>query len=307
MGRIIWVLPLCLALHGQANFLATIPVESSGETRVLPQSPSINIGLDLGRQQLLGSLALTSQAGFPGTLPWGTLYQIGESERIPLENILAQQPLLFLQMCLERQEQEVQGYSCIFRKQERVKDKLQPPEKIKVHFREKPFSVFFDWQEGARLAKRVLYVEGENRGQMLVRPNILLLGSLIVPKDPEGAEATQTSRYSIKQFGLKLATQRSVQSMLEAQQHGTLHIRYDGEVLVPELNNRACYKFIRTPYNPPEEEGVNELVLYIDKVHWLQVGSILKDVHGEIIAEYFFRDLEINPTFSKDQFTSKGL
>jgi outer membrane lipoprotein-sorting protein len=39
----------------------------------------------------------------------------------------------------------------------------------------------------------------------------------------------------------------------------------------------------------------------------LQVGSVLLDSKGQVIAEYFFRDIEINPTFDKDQFTRKAL
>ena len=56
-----------------------------------------------------------------------------------------------------------------------------------------------------------------------------------------------------------------------------------------------------------EEDGLNELTLYIDCENWLQVGSILRDPEGRLIAEYFFPDVEINPTFPENQFTRAAL
>lgn len=268
MGRLFVILPVCLALCGQSIIQDAVPIDSPDEVAVTP---------------------------------------IGEKGPTPLEKILQENPVRFLEMTLEKYDKEVQSYTFTFRKQERIAGKLQEPETIKVYFREKPFSVFFDWTEGARLAKRCLYVEGENNGKLRVRPNLPFVDKLIWNKDVEGTEAKRSGRYTINHFGLKLATERTVKSMRAAEKRGTLHVRYLGQFKVPELHDRLCYKFVRTPYDPVEEEGLNELVLYIDHENWLQVGSILRDAQGEIIAEYYFRDLEINPTISEEIFAGKKL
>ena len=39
----------------------------------------------------------------------------------------------------------------------------------------------------------------------------------------------------------------------------------------------------------------------------LQAGSLLRDSDGNIIAEYFFRDVELNPEFDEKQFTRDKL
>jgi hypothetical protein len=39
----------------------------------------------------------------------------------------------------------------------------------------------------------------------------------------------------------------------------------------------------------------------------MQVGSVLLDAEGNLIAEYYFRDFELNPTFSEKQFTRENL
>jgi hypothetical protein len=216
-------------------------------------------------------------------------------------DFLAQhEPLQFLDMCLKRYEQEVQGYSCTFRKVERIKGKLRPLEKIEVHFREQPFSVYFHWLEGAGLAKKVLYVNGENNNKLLALPILKFVG--VKERDVDGSDAKNTGRYTIDQFGIYLGTKRTLEHMVRAQERGALHLKYNGLVPVSQLGDRPCHTFVRKPYDPLEEEGVNELTIFIDPENWLQVGSILKDAKGQLIAEYFFLDIKLNPQFKENQF-----
>ena len=85
-------------------------------------------------------------------------------------------------------------------------------------------------------------------------------------------------------------------------------MKYEGIEKVAKAGDRLCYKLVRTPDEPPEAiEGINELTIYIDRATLLQVGSIVKDAKGEFIGEYFFRDIELNPTFDNEQFTRKKL
>src|SRR5437016_5257176 len=79
-------------------------------------------------------------------------------------------PITFLEKCLEHYDRQVKGYRLVMYKQEKIAGRLQPSEEIEVHFKEKPFSVHFQWRKGARLADCALYVEGENQGKMLARP-----------------------------------------------------------------------------------------------------------------------------------------
>jgi hypothetical protein len=260
---------------------------------------------DWVRQDLLATLAVAPGQSYPGLLQWGSLQQFGNRAGVPLENLLQNQPLAFLEMCLQRYEREVTGYTLTMLKRERVGGKLYPPEgfeKIRVHFREKPFSVHFTWLEHAKLAQKLLYVEGKNDNKMLVRPTGRFLGALVVSRAVDSADAKESGHYLINEFGVYLAMKRSVVSMRKAQARGTLHLRYDGVVTLHEIGDRPCYKFVRTPYEPPEENGVNELTLFVDQETWLQVGSIVKDSNGQLIGEYYFRDIELNPPDSDKQF-----
>jgi hypothetical protein len=224
-----------------------------------------------------------------------------------VERLLREDVPRFLQMCVDRYDREVQGYRCTLQKRERVRGKLLPAETVDVHFREKPFSVYMDWKKGAGKAQKTLFVEGENQNRMLARPAGLFSFVGVVARDVNSPEIKAAGRYTITEFGMKLGTLRTLKPMSEARKRNALHVAYHGIFQVPETGDRRCYKLVRTPYDPPEDEGVNELTIYIDLETWLQVGSVLKDSAGQLIAEYYFRNILINPTFAPKQFSREAL
>jgi hypothetical protein len=198
----------------------------------------------------------------------------------------------------------VKGYRCTFAKQERLNGKLQRTELIDVSFRENPFSVQFDWVEGARLASRVLYVKGQNNDQLLVKP-AGWRGRLVsvVAREPEGADAKESSRYPMTQFGIKKGTQRAIAAWGAAQKDGSLKYEYRGKRKIAEAGDRECFILHRFDYRQPEEDGIADAVLYYDAETWLQIGSTLKGSEGQLIGDYWFRDIKLNPDFPPDQFS----
>jgi hypothetical protein len=290
------------------------PPAPLGEYKVdsTPQPSAPVTKAEIIGRELVATLGMAPAQGFPGALAWNPVLDIGVEGGFPLENLLHAHPLLFLELCADRFDRQVKGYTCTFAKKERINGQLFPPGKndfevIKVACREEPFSVFFDWKKQRRLAAKALYVEDENDNKVLVKPaGLLAIGGIqhVALNDPR---AKNTGRYPMSEFGMGLAIRRSVASMQRAQAHGTLHLRYEGQFKVAEAGDRVCYKFVRSPYEPLEEDKLNELTLYIDKKTWLQVGSVLKDPDGNLLAEYFFRDIVINPAFSDTQFTRAAL
>lgn len=327
MGRFLWALPLglilaaawpaYLLLRDDQGLADDDPLTSASDTQICSRGQCAWAGVErnLICEDIATCLGMMPSVGVAAGLavPWTAFYQIGKKDLFPLENILKDQPAQFLQMCLDKYDREIQGYKVVFYKKERVNNKLQPHEKIFVHFQQKPFSVHFHWLEGGGgggfiKAKKVLYVEGKNNGNMRVLPKVgFPFGDPLWTKDPDGEEAMATSRFSIKQFGVRHGLQSTISATLRAQAAGTLNIKYLGEFKVGELGGRACYKFVRTPYTPPEEDGINHYTFYIDMENWLHVGSELRDANGELIAEYYFRDLQPNVEFEPNQFTDKGM
>ncbi|HVS34424.1 MAG TPA: DUF1571 domain-containing protein [Gemmataceae bacterium] len=217
-------------------------------------------------------------------------------------------PVAFLEACLRRYDREVKGYRCILHKQERLGGVLQPSEEIAVDFREKPFSVLMDWKEGARLAQRTLYVKGENKDKMLAKGAGLLALGGVLERDADSEDAKRSSRYAITEFGIKVGTQRTLAAWKQAVKDDALHVEFLGEVKVKEVGDRVCWKLRRTGYKSPEDiDGVTDGTFYFDAETWLQVGSTLKGADGQLLADYFFKDIELNPDFKPDTFTKEAI
>jgi hypothetical protein len=218
-------------------------------------------------------------------------------------------PVGFLDACLRRYSRSVKGYECKLRKQERLEGNLQLPELMLVRFREEPFSVFLEWEKGERLARRVLFVKGENNDKLLVKPAGVLAVAGIVERDPEGPDARKSGRYPLTEFGIRIGTLRTRESWAEARKEGSLKVEYLGEKRIKELDDRLCYVLKRTGYRKAEADGFTETeaTLYFDKETWLQVGSVLKGDKGELLGEYLFRDIKLNPEFKPEDFKREGL
>jgi hypothetical protein len=225
-----------------------------------------------------------------------------------MKQLAAKDPIAFLENCVRRYNQDVQCYRVKFHKRERINDKLYDAEEIDVCFREKPLSVRFSWTEGARKAAATLYVEGENDGKLLVKPNGAIASLAgIVKRDPEGSDAKKSGRYSLKEFGLKNSTLRALASWKAAQAENGLHVELVGEEKVKEAGNKTCWILKRTKYKKPERDGVIETTLYFDKETWLQVGSVVRGREGKLIGEYYFCDVQLNPKFDDDTFQREAL
>jgi hypothetical protein len=299
MGRKILLVIVLLSPLGLYPFLRN----SEAQVDIPPEPPP---PLTPDQQLVLGCLSIFPGQSFPASIPWEPYRHIGQQESRALEELAKEKPVEFLERCLSRYEKEVQGYRCIFDKHERVDGKMRPKkEQLLVHFREKPFSVHMEWLKGEDKAIRTLYVDGENDNLLMAR--VFFKFGPIFHKKVDAPDVKTTSRFPITQFGMYIGAKDTLYHMQAAEKAGTLHVRYEGIIPVKELGNRLCYKFVRTPYNPPEGDGVNELTIYIDQVTHMQTGSVLKDSEGKLIAEYFFHDIHLNPTFTEKQFTQKAL
>jgi hypothetical protein len=235
-----------------------------------------------------------------------------------LKELARKDPVAFINACVDRYDREVRGYWVTLAKRERVRFKgkvspLYPPanrpaELVRCAFREKPFSVLMDWKQGARKAQTTLYVEGENKNQLLVRPaSWRSLFVSLTSRDPNGDEALETSRYPITEFGIQIGMRRTQEAWQKAKKRGDLKVLFGGEKRLPELNNRPCWEIKRVGYPEPEDDGIVESTLYFDPENWLQVGSFLVGEKGELIASYYFTDLQLNPDFPPDTFTKAAL
>src|SRR5262249_41597380 len=132
------LLPLCLLLEDRPRCQEkSLGTPALGGAVAVQQNQVELDDEDMLRQHFLAGLAVASPQSFPGSLSWLPLQETGASG---IDFVINYHPPSFLEMCLARYKQEVKGYSAKLFKQERVGGKLQPMEKVEVHFREQPFS-----------------------------------------------------------------------------------------------------------------------------------------------------------------------
>jgi hypothetical protein len=300
MHRILFCLPLCLCL---ASDRALAPAESAISAGS-PDSAGPAKSGDAPAERPAAERPL-----FPGVL----LARADDGAKLPtsaeMEQLAQKDPIAFLENCLRRCSRELKTYTMIMQKQENLGGKINPTEIIEVRFQDRPHSVYFNWIEGARLAERALYVEGENNGKMLARPKgavARLVAGDVVAKDVDSDEAKQSGRYTLNNFGLKKSVERTLTAWKASQKEGTLKVEYVGIQKVKEAGDKNCYVLRRTN-KVAAADGIKQTTIYIDTENWLQVGIVLKDDNGLLLGSYYFRDIKLNPDFKKEQFSPAAL
>jgi hypothetical protein len=286
MRRLLLCLPLCLVLAPEQ------PPRAGPADK--PKAPAVELADN--------SLTVGFAAGC-----WTAPHFFPLPDETAMEQLAKADVIAFFRQCLCRYDREICGYTCKLDKTERLDGNVRPQETIAVCFREEPFSALLEWEKNAGLAKRSLYVKGQNNDKLLVLPNGRLLSLAgVVTRDPDGPAAKSSSRYPQTEFGIKIGTERTVNDWEAAKKNNALHVDYLGQKKVAEVGDRVCYVFKRSRYEKPEQDGIIEATMYLDKETWLQVGSVLKGEDG-LIGEYFFREIKLNPDFKPDTFTRKGL
>jgi hypothetical protein len=231
------------------------------------------------------------------------------------EALVRADPVAALDAAVRRYHREVKGFRATFHKQERIGGKLREPEVIRVAFRDEPFSVLMLWEQGGGLGQGTLYVRGENGGQMKVWVSRLFTKSV----DPRGSMPRDSARYGIEGFGLGQSTRRAFAAWEGAKERGELRAEYLGRRVVPDLG-RECHVVKRTcpadeidGFTDDVKEAVTDknrpdsfrtVTLYLDCETWLQIGTEQHRSDGELVARYFFRDVQLNPPFDKGTFTT---
>ena len=183
----------------------------------------IGAGSDKQSQVKITPASLTHQRN---TIPHGPFGSAPEVIVNPdrITELAKNDHIALLKWSLETYRKRVIDYTATFNKQERLKGKLKKTEQISVMFKDKPFSVYMNWQKNAGSANKLLYVEGSNNNKMIVHPTGLFFWIKSVKKDPCGKEAKKASRRTCDQFGFR----RSMKSLLEvyelAQKRGDSHL-----------------------------------------------------------------------------------
>jgi hypothetical protein len=210
--------------------------------------------------------------------------------------------IALLKLAVDRYRTTVRDYTGIFHKQERIGRKIGKGQIISFKFKEKPYSVFMQWKKNARGAHRLLYVEGQNKNKMVVRPTGLasIFGS--VKLDPNSKEALSSSLQPCHRFGFH-RTMTAILKVYElAKKNGDLETRFLG---LTNIDKRKCVKLERIlPRKKQYEYG--RLTMEFDLEYLLPVSVTSYDWQGRLVGRYVFTNLKLNVGLTDKQFTRKA-
>ena len=139
-----------------------------------------------------------------------------------------------------------------------------------------------------------------------------------------GSSAKGQSRYSIRDAGIYRGMLRTYDAWKQRRAAGTLKTEYVEKRAVAEVGGRVCHVIDRTAAAPEADpfelggapvtdpaviarDGFTRVRVMIDAETWMQVGSELYRPDGTLLASYYFRNVDTNPTFAPDTFTVAGL
>ncbi len=157
-----------------------------------------------------------------------TVYRLPTPELKP-EAPRGEHPVIpVLRMAVEGYRQlrsNVQDYTCVMVRRERVEGRLGPHEFIYAKVRQRkvvdgqvvvPFSVYLKFLKPASVAGReVLYVEGKYNGEMLARRGGTRFAFVTTRLAPNSELAMQGNRYPITEFGIENLLRRLIESARE--------------------------------------------------------------------------------------------
>jgi len=227
--------------------------------------------------------------------------------------LIRSDPLRFLKMAKRHYLDSVRDYRCTFVKQERIAGRLGEEQRIRVAFRERPFSVLMEWTENAGPARRVLFVRGrwqDDAGRMLayVEPASpvarLFVRSVLRPID--GPQAKAVSRRTINQFGFGNVLDLITLYAERAVAQGTGSIEYAGE---GNIDGRPTWILRRTlPYAGQGRWPDRVLIVHIDQEMLLPVAcyAYADDDQQVLLGKYIFQDVQLNVGLTDADFDPKA-
>jgi hypothetical protein len=225
--------------------------------------------------------------------------------QVELERLAGEDPLGLLRLAQESYHKSVRDYTCTFIKQERINGHFKDPEKIRVYFKEAPFSVLMNWQEPKGPVDTLLYVEKDGNKTILVHP-AGLAGLLVrtVRRDIDDPRLKKSSLRTPAGFGFGRVLDDMVSTYEEADKNGDLVIEYLHSKV---LDGRECLVLRR---KLPMDKGYDTLYavlyIYLDKEYLLPTRTEGYDTAGNLISCYRYLDVRFNRGLTDQLFSPRA-
>jgi hypothetical protein len=210
---------------------------------------------------------------------------------------------------------QIPSYSATFLKRELIGSEVTEPTTIEIKVRHQPFAVYLKWIEGHGAGKEVLYADGENDGNMLVR-----LGGVkgrLIPTlklDATGPLAMNESRHPVTKAGILGLTESLIAHReMELRTQVYAHARLEPDALV---DGRVCavyfFEFDDKDRSPDYRKSIQyidrtwNVALQVENYGWPEPGQHLEGAaldEATLIEYYKYSNIVADGRLNDDDFS----
>ncbi|AQT67126.1 hypothetical protein STSP2_00267 [Anaerohalosphaera lusitana] len=203
---------------------------------------------------------------------------------------------------IKHYDETIRDYTGKLMKHERVNGELRKKQVVRFKFKEDPFSVYMEWVKNAGSADKVLYVEGENDGNMVVHPTTLFGLIKSVERAPDCKEAMEENRYPVTMFGFRRMMANSLAMYEMADEKGELETVFLG---ITDVDGRKC---LAIEGRLPDKKRYDRarVVVQLDVERLVPLNVISFNWDGELLGRYKFSDLKFNTGLSEAEFEAEN-
>ncbi len=247
------------------------------------------------------------------TIPVPAVKSADESDEHPLHEVIdfAKQRLQFIRA-------NVKDYTCYLVKRERIDGHLLPSEHMFVKFRAPqetsdasvPFSIYLRFLAPGRMKEReVLYVEGENEDEMVVRKGGRRSPFLTMLIDPNGRMAMRENKYPIHAFGFDNLISRLIEVAQNETQYGEFHLQL---IEGAKVDGRSCKVYEFTHPVRRSHFRYHLARIFIDEKLGIPIRYASydwpesPDQEPPLLEEYTYRDVKLNVGLTDETFDRKN-
>ena len=241
----------------------------------------------------------------------GLVSQIDNSASVVepgLLNMARRSPAELFEAGLRRCRSDIRDYRCRFICVERLGGTLTAEQHIDVRFLAEPFSVLFEWVKNAPQAQKLLYVEGQNDGNMLVVPTLLgwLTGPIEV--DPHGSSARRNARRAITDFGFERMLGRMASPCRTGRlsDGGEFQDSFAGLVEVNGITALVVERR-RLGAEPDDQSSPAAWRFCLDARYLVPIAVTEYGRGGIILGDYVFTDLRFNTGLKPGDFSPAAI
>jgi outer membrane lipoprotein-sorting protein len=197
---------------------------------------------------------------------------------------------------------QVESYTAIFHKQERVDGRLMEEETVLFKFK-RPFKVYMKWIKDPYKGRELLYVQGRNNNRMMVLDSGIM-GMMTVNLDPKGSLAMKGNRHPVTDSGLDHLVKLLRDDMRRGVKEKEIELKKLGEEILYERRTQ------RVKILSPRGEGKGyycyRAVLNLDIEKKVPIKVQIYDWGNNLIESYGYEDLKFNTGLTDADFSPKN-